>query len=212
VDDRRSLAHDLKAPLCAMQLQADAALRTLGDGPAHADVARRLAAILRQVAWMAELVDAQLGSAPAAEVVPVTELVRVGVERLRPLAEARRATLHQACEGAAAVRVRPALAQQVLANLVVNALEHGPPRGNVWVEASPVEGAWVRLRVRDEGPPLAPEVAARLFKPGAKGASSRGQGLGLAIAAEAVRAHGGRLWQEPGAPAGNSFAFTLPVA
>jgi len=212
VDDRRSLAHDLRAPLCAMRLHADAALRTLGDGPVHADVARRLAAMLRQVAWMAELVDAQLVSLPDAEVVTVSELVRVGVERLRPLVEARRATLHHACEGAAVVRVRAALAQQVLANLVVNALEHGPARGNIWVEADPAEGAWVQLRVRDEGPPLAPEVAARLFQSGAKGAASRGQGLGLAIATEAVRAHGGRLWQEPGAPVGNAFAFTLPAA
>ena len=206
----RTLAHDLKAPLCAMQLNAEAALRTLGGG--HAEASRRLGAILRQVAWMAELVDAQLLRAPQPEVVSVTELVRVGVERLRPLAEARRATLHQACEGATAVRVRAALAQQVLANLVVNALEHGPARGNIWVEAGPADGAWVRLRVRDEGPSLPAEVAARLFQPGAKGAASCGQGLGLAIAAEAVRAHGGRLWQEPGAPAGNAFAFTLPAA
>ena len=212
MDDRRSLAHDLKAPLCAMQLNAEAALRTLGEVGASAESARRLRAILAQVAWMAELVDAQLLAVPRAEVVPVTEFVRVGVERLRPLAEARRATLHQACGGAAAVRVRPALAQQVLANLVVNGLEHGPAQGNIWVEAEPAVGAWVRLRVRDEGVPLVPEVAERLFRPGAKREGSRGQGLGLAIAAEAVRAHGGRLWQEPGAPRGNAFAFTLPAA
>jgi signal transduction histidine kinase len=212
MDAHRSLAHDLKAPLCAMQLNAEAALRTLGEGPGHVDAARRLAAILRQVAWMGELVDAQLLGAPLEEVLPVMELVRVGVERLRPLAEARRATLHQACDGASAVRVRTALVQQVLANLVVNALEHGPAQGSIWVEAGPSDGAWVRLRVRDEGPPLSAEVAARLMEPGRKGASSGGQGLGLAIAAEAVRAHGGRLWQEPGAPAGNAFAFTLPAA
>ncbi|MBM4377858.1 MAG: hypothetical protein FJ086_00910 [Deltaproteobacteria bacterium] len=216
LDAHRTLAHDLRTPLCAMRLNAEPALRTLGEGSAREEAARRLAAILRQVAWMAELVEAQLVRVPAAEVVPVTEFVRVGVERLRPLAEARAARLQEACGGTAAVRVRPALAQQVLANLVVNALEHGPARGDVWVEAGPADGAWVRLRVRDEGPPLSAEAeaeaAARLLRPGEKGAPSRGQGLGLAIAAEAVRAHGGRLWQEPGTPRGNAFSFTLPAA
>jgi signal transduction histidine kinase len=210
--DERALAHDLKAPLCTLRLHAEAARRACvssGDAP---DAVKHLGALLEQVAWMAELLDARLGTERAEAVVEVQDFIQRAVARFRPLAEAQQARLLPVCPVPGRVRIQPALAGRALSNLLANALEHGPPRGTIWVEVEREAGPWMRLSVRDEGTPLEPVRAEALLKPGVRGPHSRGQGLGLAIAARAVGAHGGRLWVEPGPARGNAFAFTLPSA
>lgn len=210
--EERALAHDLKAPMCTLRLHAEAARRAcLRTGGEQAGV-RHLDALLEQVAWVAELLDARLGAERGEEVVQVEDFVQRAVARLRPLAEARQAQLLPACRSRGPLRIQPGLAGRALSNLLLNALEHGPARGTIWVEAETDGGPWMQLRVRDEGTPLEPRHAEALLQPGVRGQQSRGQGLGLAIAARAVSVHGGRLWVEPGRPHGNTFAFTLPAA
>jgi signal transduction histidine kinase len=210
--DERALAHDLKAPLCTLRLHAEAARRAGRTAGGAEQALHHLDALLEQVAWMAEVLDARLGAERAEAVVEVHEFIQRAVARLRPLAEAQEAQLLPVCHVPGRVRIQPALAARALSNLLVNALEHGPVRGTIWVEVEQDRGPWLRLRVRDEGTPLEPGRAQALLQPGVRGPQSRGQGLGLAIAARAVSAHGGRLWVEPGVARGNTFAFTLPQA
>jgi signal transduction histidine kinase len=210
--DERALAHDLKAPLCTLRLHAEAARRASRGAGGGEQALHHLDALLEQVAWMAEVLDARLGAERAEAVVEVHEFVQRAVARLRPLAEAQQARVLPVCHVPGRVRIQPALAGRALSNLLVNALEHGPARGTIWVEVEQDRGPWMRLRVRDEGTPLEPHRAEAILRPGVRGPHSRGQGLGLAIAARAVGAHGGRLWVEPGVAGGNAFAFTLPQA
>ncbi len=105
--------------------------------------------------------------------------------------------------------------QQVLINLLGNAIEHSQAGQRIWLSASRKEDE-LCFTVRDEGPGIAPEDQQRLFAPfiragTRKTAGERSTGLGLAIARQVVEAHGGRLWVESKPGQGASFVVTLPV-
>jgi two-component system OmpR family sensor kinase/two-component system sensor histidine kinase BaeS len=105
----------------------------------------------------------------------------------------------------------PQRVRQVTANLVSNALRHAPDAGRVTIsaEALPAE---VQVSVADDGPGITREDLDRVFERFWHGTQRRaqGSGLGLTIARELVRAHGGRIWVESELGKGSFFRFTLP--
>ncbi|WP_298281710.1 sensor histidine kinase [Acidocella sp.] len=112
------------------------------------------------------------------------------------------------------VRVDKIQIQQVLVNLIRNALEamNGEETRELSISTSPWPEEMVRVCVADTGPGIAPEVAAQLFRPFVS-TKSQGMGVGLSVSRSIIEAHGGRLWAEPN-PAGRGalFAFTLHAA
>ncbi len=106
--------------------------------------------------------------------------------------------------------------QQVLANLISNAVKFSPEGGTVSLGAQQ-RGAWVRIWVRDQGPGIAPEFHARIFQKFSQADSSDtrqkgGTGLGLAISKELIEHMHGRIGfdSEPGH--GACFWCELPLA
>jgi two-component system, OmpR family, sensor kinase len=106
--------------------------------------------------------------------------------------------------------------RQVLDNLLGNALVHTPPATSVSLSLGQPAGGQVELAVRDEGPGLTPEQAARVFErfyraDSARSRSNGGSGLGLSIVEAVVTAHAGtvRCASEPGS--GTTFTLTLPA-
>jgi PAS domain S-box-containing protein len=105
--------------------------------------------------------------------------------------------------------------QQVLANLLSNALKFSPAGGTVSVEAAP-DGAEVVCRVRDEGPGIPASHLETVFGrfQQVDATSSRrkgGTGLGLAICRSIVEHHGGRIWAESAEGEGTTMVFALPA-
>jgi signal transduction histidine kinase len=100
---------------------------------------------------------------------------------------------------------------QLLSNLLANALTHGAPDSPVWVETR--MGEEFTLAVSNQGPPPPPEMLRGQFKPffrAMQRPSQEGLGLGLYIASEIARAHGGRL--SASSTAGETcFTFSMPV-
>jgi len=82
--------------------------------------------------------------------------------------------------------------QQALGNLIRNAVEATARGGHVRLAAELAEPGWIRLRVIDDGPGVAPEILARLFEPFAS-SKSEGVGLGLVLAKQVIEQHGGRV-------------------
>jgi K+-sensing histidine kinase KdpD len=106
--------------------------------------------------------------------------------------------------------------EQVLRNLVENAVKYSPEGGTVTVRGD-VEGKQAIVSVSDEGIGIASEDLARVFDRfyRADGDAVRragGTGLGLSICQGIVQVHGGRIWAESQPGAGSTFRFTLPLA
>jgi PAS domain S-box-containing protein len=103
--------------------------------------------------------------------------------------------------------------QQVLGNLVDNALRHAPIKTTITITAE-AEPERVCIRVFDEGPGVPVGERERLFQPGVASArpdgDGHGHGLGLSISMSLVRGMGGELWYQEQGPGLHCFCFTLP--
>jgi len=103
---------------------------------------------------------------------------------------------------------------QVISNLVENAIGHTPAGSEIRVEVS-VTGSEARIEVEDSGSGIPADAMGHLFEPFFRaptdGKRSTGAGLGLAVARGLVQAHGGRIWAENRQKRGARFVFTLPV-
>jgi signal transduction histidine kinase len=112
------------------------------------------------------------------------------------------------------VQADPLRLDQVIGNLVSNAIKYTPGGGTVGVETG-AEGDWVWVRVRDTGPGIPPELQEKMFEPFVRGGQGKrfpqGMGLGLSIARELIEAHGGRLELESEAGMGSRFTIWLPL-
>lgn len=106
----------------------------------------------------------------------------------------------------------PGRLQQVLGNLVANAIKFTPEHGHITVEAGADERE-VRFSVADTGPGISEEGRAHVFERYWRGRDApEGVGLGLFISRGIVDAHGGRIWVESPASGGSLFCFTIPRA
>ncbi len=117
-------------------------------------------------------------------------------------------------EGLPEVEIDPQKMAQAVENLVSNAVRYTPAGGRVRVSAGR-EGGGLVIRVCDSGAGIAPEEQERVFQPFYRGSSARrfseGMGLGLTIARDAARAHGGELSVESTPGKGSCFRIMLPL-
>jgi two-component system phosphate regulon sensor histidine kinase PhoR len=136
-------------------------------------------------------------------------------EDFKARAAVRRVTI--ASEAAElAVRADEARLEQVLSNLVDNAIKYGREGGRVTISAHVVEEGQVEVSVQDDGPGLPAEALERVFErfyrvDKARSRDQGGTGLGLAIVKHIVQSHGGRVWAQSEPGRGASFFFTLPA-
>jgi two-component system sensor histidine kinase KdpD len=109
------------------------------------------------------------------------------------------------------VWVDPVQIDQVLANLLENAIRHSPSGGTVEVDVATQDGS-IQVRVVDQGPGIPADERERVFDAfyrGEKRPERPGSGLGLAIAKAVVVAHGGRIWIEEAPGGGTAVVFDI---
>ncbi|MDI3317820.1 MAG: ATP-binding protein [Bacillota bacterium] len=200
-------SHELKTPLTTIKSYVE----TLLDGAWRKPevVPRFLAVVLGETERMIRLVNDLLdlsqieSGAPLgpAETVYPDELLLAMRQRFLPLARSRAIRLELRNEGAPPVLANPDRLEQVLANLVENALNYTPGGGQVEVVASAAQGQpgrWLRLAVRDTGVGIPEKDLPRVFErfyrvEKARSRQMGGTGLGLAIVREVVEGYGGRV-------------------
>jgi two-component system, OmpR family, phosphate regulon sensor histidine kinase PhoR len=105
--------------------------------------------------------------------------------------------------------------EQVLGNLIDNAIKYGLPKGNVTVGGRAIAGGQVEAFVQDDGPGIPPEALERVFErfyrvDKARSREQGGTGLGLAIVKHIIQNHGGRVWATSELGRGTIFYFILP--
>jgi len=112
--------------------------------------------------------------------------------------------------------IDPVRIEQVMTNLLVNAQKFTPVNGSITIRAVFATEGFVQIEVSDTGRGIAADELPYVFERFYKGSSSRqskaaGVGLGLSIAKEIIRRHGGEIGAESTLGAGSTFYFTLPV-
>jgi two-component system phosphate regulon sensor histidine kinase PhoR len=114
------------------------------------------------------------------------------------------------------VAADPDRTEQVLANLVDNAVKYGCANGKVSVHARTVENGFIEVSIRNDGPGIPAESLPRVFErfyrvDKARSREQGGTGLGLSIVKHIVQSHGGKVWATSELGQGTVFYFTLPV-
>ena len=211
-----SVSHDLRTPLAAITGAASALLR---EGVLAEETRRDLLETISEESQrlnhlVTNLLDmTRMESGPlrlGREWLPVEEVVGSALVRMEPRLPAARVETSLP-DDLPLVSVDAVLVEQLLVNLLENAVKYAGPEARVRVRARR-EPAAVLVEIRDDGPGLPPGDEERVFEKFYRGPShQRGFGLGLAICRAIVTAHGGRIWAENAAPRGAVIRFTLPV-
>lgn len=216
-----SLAHELNQPLTAIATYCEGAMKLLGkqvgaqtqDALSHAlkeaaAQAVRAGEIVRRLRDFMSNGDSQ----HRIEELPrlVAEANALALVGTREHGIEVRVTLDP---GAAAVVVDRVPIQQVLFNLIRNAIEAmiGSKVRSLMISTKAGEDGFATISIEDTGPGIDPAIASRLFQPFVT-TKGGGMGVGLSICRTIVEAHGGRIWFEPDRERGTAFHFTLPMA
>lgn len=218
----KSVTHDLKSPLSAIEsyarlLARDTDLGDTGKGHlSHIETnAKRLREFITQLLESARIERGMLDISP--EEVDLGDMIRDTVLFFGP--RAKEAGLRLSCElpegGDWTVVADPERIQQVLSNLVSNAVKFTEAEGRITVYAKrPEGGETVEAGVIDTGVGIAPKDLPRLFERFERidtPFATDGTGLGLSIAKTIVELHGGRMSVESEPGKGSRFFFTLPL-
>lgn len=217
------LVHDLRAPLTVIQGYAELLGRDFA-GPLNDrqhkyvdEVHRASDRMLRLIGEILDLSKLEAGRLTLERrAVDLAALVTEIVERVQPVAADKRITLRRTGPASLApLEADPFRLEQVLMNLLSNALKFTPEEGTVTVEVSE-RGGGQEVAVADTGPGIPAAELPLLFEPfsqvsTAQKAAGQGTGLGLVICRHLVEAHGGRIWAKNELPRGARFAFRLPV-
>ena len=214
------VSHDLRSPLATISMATsllDDLSRPVEERAQMVQMVRRATARMeRLVRDMLEVSKLDSGrTLPIdARCMDMAAVLRESCEAQGPIAQA--AGLLVECDAPAslpAVQADCDRIQQVVCNLVGNAMKFTSPGGRIAVGAR-VEGAEVLVSVADDGCGMSDADLERIFEPywQAQRTASLGAGLGLKIAKGIVEAHGGRIWAESEEGHGTTFFFTLPIA
>ncbi|MFM0369771.1 trifunctional serine/threonine-protein kinase/ATP-binding protein/sensor histidine kinase [Paraburkholderia aspalathi] len=215
-----TIAHEVKQPIAATVTNAQAALRWLSaqppdleevrqvldrivsDGNRAGDVISRIRELIRK-------------APPQKEPVGINEAIREVIELTRGEAMKRGTSVQtQLADGLPFIEGDRVELQQVLLNLIINALEAmsgvNDDVRQLLVSTGIADSGCVLVTVRDSGPGFAPHSAELIFAPFYT-TKPTGLGMGLSICRSIIDAHGGRLWASANLPRGAVVQFTVPA-
>ncbi len=210
------LGHDLRNPLAAIAMGAALLRRKAHDPEAVATAAQRIERSARRMSGLIDdVLDFARGRLGSGIGVEVIETATLGQSLEGVTAELREAHPDRQIVSDIAVdvpvRCDPGRLQQLLSNLLANALSHGVASAPVRVHAR-VEGRDVVVEVQNQGEPIPTDRLGRVFEPFWRRTAAReGLGLGLYICSQIARSHGGQVTAASSAGQGTAFTARLPI-
>jgi C4-dicarboxylate-specific signal transduction histidine kinase len=215
-----SIAHEVTQPIAAVLTTADAALRWLDAQPPDlGEVRQALGEIIKDGNRASDIIGRIRGlikkAPPRHDPLDINQAIFDATTLTRSELLRHRISLQiQPTQELPVVRADRIQLQQVLLNLIINAIEamsavnEGPRELLISSSSNAVDS--VLVSVRDSGPGLTPESFDRMFQ-AFHTTKPDGIGIGLSICRSIVEAHGGRVWATANAPQGAIFQFTLPA-
>lgn len=223
------ITHELRTPLTIIEGTVDG----ITDGVFPPDT-EHLGSIKEQTAMLTRLTDdlREISLAESGQLklelasTNMVELVQRKISQAEPLAREKNIQLElKAGQGVPQVNVDVRRMEQVIANLITNAIWHVPGGGSITISlmtaaggsAHEIEKPSLIVSVADTGEGITPEHLPYIFERFYRAESSRsksqgGVGLGLAIVKQMVQAHGGKVWAESEPGRGSTFFIALPLA
>ena len=207
------IAHELRTPLTVIQGRLEGFLDGVyaRDEAAMGEVLEETRLLARLVEDLRTLAHAEGGTlALHRETTDLAVLVHDVMNAFSAEAGRRQIAVTSEVPDLPLISLDPLRIREVLGNLLLNALQHTPAGGAVVIKAVGAD-AQVIVSVADNGAGIAAEDLSRIFDRFHKGATSRGSGLGLTIARNLVKAHGGDISAESHLGKGTTMTFSLPV-
>jgi PAS domain S-box-containing protein len=215
-----SLAHEVLHPIAAARNNARAGMRFLEKSPPNvAEVMEALACVVRDADRAKDIVarirDHIRKAPPQMQLFDLNEAINEVIVMVRNAVDKNKVSIRTGLiEGMISVRGDRVQLQQVILNLILNAVEamsslEGSAR-ELSISTRQDSASDILVAVQDSGPGIDPEHIERVFAPFYTTKTS-GIGVGLSICRSIIAAHGGRLWAEANRPRGAIFQFTLPA-
>ena len=216
-----NVSHELRTPLASLKSISETLMEgALEDPPA----AKRFLVMMEEeidnltqmVQELLELSRIESGRVPLNRIsIAPCNLLQKPVSRMKFQAERAKLQLILDCD----TSLPPVYAdreriEQVIINLIHNAIKFTPPNGTITVSAR-YERSGIVFSVKDTGVGIEPENLKRIFErfyKADKARSGGGTGLGLSISKHMINAHGGKIWAESNFGEGSTFKFSLPLA
>jgi two-component system phosphate regulon sensor histidine kinase PhoR len=216
-----NVSHELRTPLAAIQGYAetllDGALEDRENNRRFLEVIKSHAVRLNQIASdllsLSEL-ESEEGTPPR-ETVSVRQVIDAALRSVEPEAAMRKVTIHRREDGEVHVAAHRIRLEQVVVNLLDNAVKFNRPGGEVRVETGQTEDGTLRISVADDGIGIPSEDLPRIFErfyrvDKARSREVGGTGLGLSIVKHAVERMGGKITVESQLGKGSRFTVLLP--
>ena len=202
-----TLAHEIRNPLASLELFAG----LLGNSAEDAECVSHLRAGIRSLSATVNNVLGFHGLGyPSLAVIDLSESIRSSVEFARPIAaEAGIELFFLGAAGSVQVLGSSSLLQQVVLNMVCNAVRHTPAGGSISVGVSVANGVAV-VQFSDTGCGISAEMLPEIFRAGFSG-SDRSSGLGLAVCSQIVAEHKGTIRVESRPGEGTTFYVEIPT-
>ncbi len=216
-----NISHELRTPLASLKALTETLQTGALEDPGAAKkflsrIETEVDTLAQLIAELLELSRIESGQVPLdLEEVSVISLVDDAVDRMRAQAKRRQISIKQDIPPhLPSVRVDPRRIDQVLVNLIHNAVKFSKPGQNIQVGAR-IEDDQIIFFVEDHGMGIPPRDLPRIFERFYKSDQARtsgGTGLGLAISKHLIEAHEGKIWAESELDQGSTFYFSLPAA
>jgi signal transduction histidine kinase len=218
------VAHDLRTPLAGLLGFAEVAIAGL-DAGLEAEKTKEDLEVIRTTALemselLNDLLDVSRLEAGKLHIEPrevdLLELIRQGAKRYEVMAGQKDIGYQEFLpDGQLTVRADPKRVNQILGNLISNAIKFSNPGGRITLTVR-TEGAKVLVSVADTGQGISPSDVDRIFGQYEQAeaqatAGEHGSGLGLSIAKKLIELHGGEIWVDSKPGMGARFTFTLPL-
>ena len=215
-----NVSHELRTPLSLIKGYVETLIDGAKDNPEVAARflqtihrnSERLQFLIEDLLTISELESGRLKM--NLQRVQLRPLIEKVLEDFKTQAAAKRVTLTNELRDLTAQADADRL-QQVLGNLIGNAIKYGRGDEHVNISGNQTDGGMIELCVRDDGPGIPAEALDRVFErfyrvDKARSREQGGTGLGLSIVKHIVQGHGGKVWAKSELAKGAAFFFTLP--